>query len=202
MANGQVMKELSFNTSIDANDFEGFTTANFSTPNTKPVVRRSKEAVTPASKSSTQIRLDPKESTLDATDGEPRNLSAVAQIDAFPPITALAAKRGTFLVLQEWEGHVVSIEHDAFVAHLIDLTAEKLHESEEATVPIDELSDRDAANLTVGGIFRWVIGYERSPEGTRKRVSQIVFRDLPRMTEGDFQSGREWANRIAPALNR
>lgn len=112
------------------------------------------------------------------------------------------ARKDTFLALQEWEGRVVCIEQGAFVAHLKDLSAEKSHESEEATIPIDELSDRDAADLTVGGIFRWVIGYERSPEGTRKRVSQIIFRDFPRMTEGDFQSGGEWANRIAPVLDR
>ena len=55
--------------------------------------------------------------------------------------------------------------------------------------------------MAVGSIFRWVIGYERTPEGTRKRVSQIVFRDLPRMTESDLRAGREWARKVAPALN-
>ena len=96
---------------------------------------------------------------------------------------------------------MVSIEDDTFVARLVDLTADMSHESEEATISLDELSDADATNMAVGSIFRWVIGYERSPEATRKRVSQIVFRDLPRMTEGDLQAGREWARKIAPALN-
>lgn len=197
------MVEQSSNTSVDISDSEIPTTASLFTPKTEPVVRRSKEAAAPVSKNSTQGKPDTFGSPSDATDGVTRNIrSAEDQVVTFPPRSSPEARKGTFLALQEWEGHVVSIEHDAFVAHLIDLSAEKAHESEEATVPIDELSDRDAANLTVGGIFRWVIGYERSPEGTRKRVSQFIFRDLPRMTEGDFQSGREWANRIAPALNR
>ena len=106
----------------------------------------------------------------------------------------------TFQALQEWEGYVDSIEDDVFVARLIDVTAGMSHETEEATIPLDELSDRDAASMKVGSIFRWVIGYECSPEGTRKRVSQIVFRDMPRMTEGDLQAGREWARKIASAF--
>ena len=53
-----------------------------------------------------------------------------------------------------------------------------------------EIADDDAAALRVGGIFRWVIGYERSRSGTKKRVSQIVFRDLPRITERDLQQGQ------------
>jgi len=107
----------------------------------------------------------------------------------------------TLIALQEWEGYVAGIEDDAFVARLVDLTAGAPHESEEARIPLDEISDRDAASMEVGSIFRWVIGYERSPEGTRKRVSQIVFRDLPRMTGGDLRAGRIWAGKIAPALN-
>ena len=49
-------------------------------------------------------------------------------------------------------------------------------------------------------IFRWVIGYERSASGTKKRVSQIVFRDLPRLTRADVREGREWARETMQSL--
>ncbi len=107
----------------------------------------------------------------------------------------------TFRALQEWEGYVVEIREDEFVARLVDLTAGKKYESEEAVIPMVEISDHDASRIAIGSIFRWVIGYERSPEGTRKRVSQIVFRDLPRMTEKDFADGREWAKGILAAFD-
>jgi hypothetical protein len=107
----------------------------------------------------------------------------------------------TLHALQEWEGYVVGIEGDKFVARLIDLTAGRMHESEEATIPMAEISERDASRMGIGSIFRWVIGYERSPEGTRKRISQIVFRDLPRVTKDDLRQGQEWARKLAPALN-
>ena len=102
--------------------------------------------------------------------------------------------------LQEWEGYVVEIGDNEFVARLVDLTAGHSHETEEATIPLDEVSEEEAFRMTEGSIFRWVIGYEHSPEGTRKRISQIIFRDLPRMAESDIAAGRGWAKQMAAAL--
>ena len=106
----------------------------------------------------------------------------------------------SFHALQEWEGYVVEMCATDFVAHLTDLTAGASHEQEEATIPLTELSDHDAARMTTGSVFRWVIGYERSPAGTKKRVSQIVLRDLPAMTEADLRSGEEWARETIRAF--
>ncbi len=124
-----------------------------------------------------------------------------SQVADLPPLARSEPRTATFHALQEWEGHVVEIEAGEFVARLVDLTAGRAHESEEATIPLAEISERDASRMVVGSIFRWVIGYERSPEGTRRRVSQIVFRDLPRMTASDFSGGKAWADRISAALN-
>ena len=117
-----------------------------------------------------------------------------------PPKLSPPAIPTTFHALQEWEGHVLEINGDEFVAALVDLTAGSSHEEEEAIIPVTEIGEEDAASLRVGGIFRWVIGYERSRSGTKKRVSQIVFRDLPRITERDLQQGREWARETRRAF--
>ena len=122
-------------------------------------------------------------------------------MDFLPPVATSRPHMATFHALQEWEGYVVDIEDGTFVARLVDLTAGHSHESEEAIIPMAEVSEYDASRMVVGSIFRWVLGYERSPEGTRKRVSQIVFRDLPKMTTGDFSDGREWARKVASALS-
>ena len=127
--------------------------------------------------------------------------SVVNLVANLPPSKVSVPPMATLRALQEWEGYVDSIEDDVFVARLIDVTAGMSHENEEATIPLDELSARDAASIKIGSIFRWVIGYEYSPEGTRKRVSQIVFRDIPKMTEGDLHVGREWARKIASAFH-
>ena len=139
-------------------------------------------------------------STLRSLICSPNSADAILPV-SFPPPAPSTPRKPTLHALQEWEGHVVHIEHDAFVARLVDLTAGMSHEGEEATISLDEISERDVARMEVGSIFRWVIGYERSPEGTQKRVSQFVFRDLPRMTESDLRTGREWAGKIAAVLN-
>ena len=103
------------------------------------------------------------------------------------------APASTFHAIQEWEGYVVDVGTAEFMARLIDVTADSAFEEEEAVIPLEEISEDDADHLGVGKIFRWVIGYERSAAGTKKRVSQIVFRDLPAVTKTDLQNGREWA---------
>ena len=103
-------------------------------------------------------------------------------------------------VLQEWEGYVLEVTGDEFVARLVDVTTGSSHEDEEAIIPLAELSDGDAAALGEGAIFRWVIGYECSPSGARKCVSRISFRSRPRMTERDYQQGRKWAREMMQAF--
>ena len=118
-----------------------------------------------------------------------------------PPISARAVPTTSLHALQEWEGYVVDVRMKDFVARLVDLTSGSAHEEEEAVIPRAELSDGDNAKMRAGSIFRWVIGYERSSAGTRRRVSQIVFRDLPAVTKSDLRKGRVWATEMARSLN-
>ena len=116
-----------------------------------------------------------------------------SRIVDLPPLPPRRPPSVTLHALQEWEGYVVEIGETDFVARLVDLTAGATHEEEEAAIPKAEISDGDAGKMCEGSFFRWVIGYERSAAGTKKRVSQIVFRDLPAMTEGDRRAGEAWA---------
>ena len=115
------------------------------------------------------------------------------QILEFPRPRPQKHSLTTLHALQEWEGYVVEVRNIDFVARLVDLTAVSTHEGEEAVIPLAEISEEDAAKMSPGSIFRWVIGYERSPSGTKKRVSQIVFRDLPAITKTDIREGESWA---------
>lgn len=125
--------------------------------------------------------------------------------DGYPPVLDLPPRpqripSATLHALQEWEGYVLRVDDEEFEARLIDLTAGAAYEGEEATIPLQELSDHDARKLRVGAIFRWVIGYERT-SGSKKRVSQIVFRDLPAVTKSDLQDGAVWARHTVRSLN-
>ena len=131
-----------------------------------------------------------------------RNASRLSPVVNLPPPRARRVRTASFHALQEWEGYVVERRAADFVARLTDLTAGASYEQEEASIPLTELSDHDAARIADGSVFRWVIGYERSPAGTKKRVSQIVLRDLPAVTETDLRDGEEWARETIRALGR
>lgn len=117
-----------------------------------------------------------------------------------PPVPIRSAPRASLHAIQEWEGHVVVVGEADFVARLVDVTAGDSHEGEEAVIPRAELSEGDDAKMKPGSVFRWVIGYQCSPEGTKERVSRIVFRDLPAVTPNDVREGEDWAQEIARTL--
>lgn len=106
----------------------------------------------------------------------------------------------SFRALQEWEGYVIEIGTDDFVARLLDITADSSSEEEVATIPLEEVSERDKNRMELGSIFRWVIGYEHSITGSKRRVSEIVFLDLPRITDADIREGKAWAKRVISVL--
>lgn len=118
-----------------------------------------------------------------------------------PPVSRPRAPAASLHALQEWEGYVLDIGATEFVARLVDVTADASHEEEEAVIPRTELSDGDDAKMHTGSVFRWVIGYERLPGGTKRRVSQIVFRDLPAITASDLRDGEARAREMARLLN-
>ncbi len=124
----------------------------------------------------------------------------IASIIDFPRLRASRFPAASLHPLQEWEGYVVEIGNTDFTARLFDLTADEGGEEEEAIIPFSEISDQDTERLREGSIFRWVIGYERTTTGTKRRVSQIVFRDLPVVTGSDVRHGEAWARDIRRAL--
>ena len=141
--------------------------------------------------------------------GSGSNFSSI--ID-FPDLAQVsqAKPQVSFHALQEWEGYVLEepawadcsegSREEEFTARLLDLTAGSSQEEEEAVIPLTEIAEDDLNRLRPGAIFRWVIGYARSASGTKQRVSQIVFRDLPAMTRQDISEGEEWARKIAQSI--
>lgn len=122
-----------------------------------------------------------------------------AEIASMPLVPPSFRAMPSLHALQEWEGYVVEIRDDDFTARLVDLTGGADYEDEEADIPLCEVSAADAEKIRVGSIFRWVIGYERAA-GPVRRVSQIVFRDLPAISAGDLSASMAWASSVETAF--
>ena len=111
-----------------------------------------------------------------------------------PPTISLQA-------LQEWEGYVTTIGKETFTGRLVDVTAGRKIEEEVADFPIGDLSDDERELLGPGAVFRWVIGYQRSKGGTKRRVSQITFRRLPAWTRKDFEQAKATAAELSREIS-
>lgn len=103
-----------------------------------------------------------------------------------------------FISLQKWEGIVMEVKDDAFLARLIDLTNKGV--DEEAEFPIDEISEEDKLLVRPGAIFYWNIGYHTSSSGQRTRTSIIRLRRLPAWTQREIDAAKREAERIRKAL--
>ena len=144
-------------------------------------------------------REDTNKSSQEATYGYGQEASE--PIVSFPTIPERDAQSSSLHPLQEWEGFVLAIRPTVFLARLADVTHGAAHIEEEAEIPRCELSDEDNTRLREGSIVSWVIGYERSPAGSKKRVSQIVIRDLPVVTRSDLARAEAWAQDMARKLS-
>jgi hypothetical protein len=148
-----------------------------------------------------------KGSLLDLSENDQRD-SSLAQFERprlAPSIPNVDLIRGvrrqgltvSFSPVQEWEGYVSSIGNETFIADLIDLTSGATRATEQAEIPLQEISEVDLGRLRPGSIFRWAIGYQRTRSGSKVRTSQIVFRDLPKWTKTDIHEAKVEAEEIA-----
>jgi hypothetical protein len=88
-----------------------------------------------------------------------------------------------------------------FKARLTDLTANGGADAEEVEIPLDDLADSAVSKLAEGSLFRWSIGYERSVDGQKTRVSRIILRQLPRWRASELRRAQEEATDLAKSIN-
>lgn len=107
----------------------------------------------------------------------------------------------SFEPLQEWEGVVREVHEEIFMATLLDVTARRKYEEEVADFPVADVSEDDRQFLKPGGVFRWLIGYERHPSGVKRRASSVVFRRLADWTDQDLAQAEKEAADLLRAIN-
>jgi hypothetical protein len=117
-------------------------------------------------------------------------------------LDAVRRPRATFTALQEWEGYVICVTESHVLANLVDLTSNSTRPDEQAEIPLQEFSEQDIPKLSAGKVFRWAIGYQRQPAGTKMRLSNIVVRDLPQWSKGEIAEAKDEARDLHEFLNR
>ncbi len=112
-----------------------------------------------------------------------------------PPPSPAEAPREAIIPLQEWEGVVLQVSAETFVARVVDQTGD--HPEEEIELPKDDLSPFEIDLLEEGAVFYWTIGYrQRLPRGQRERISRIRLRRLPAWSRAELAAARSRAEAL------
>jgi hypothetical protein len=144
--------------------------------------------------------IGPPQGTLDHDDS-PNGDTVPLRAHGTPPVlwvSSKPARQSHFISLQKWEGVVLDVCEEVFLARLVDLAQEG--PDEEAEILLDELSADDLPLVHPGAVFYWHIGYHVDRSGQRKRASIIRFRRLPRWTAPEIETAKHEAERMRDLL--
>ncbi|MBN1875906.1 MAG: hypothetical protein JXA33_16910 [Anaerolineae bacterium] len=134
---------------------------------------------------------------VDRFNGESNLLDMyVPQMLLVPPL--LAPARESFDVKQKWEGYVLEVGKETFLARLVPLIGEDA--DLEAEIYLEEIDREDRELVTPGAVFYWSIGYLKKPSGTY-RTSLIRFRRLPSLSAKELKAARIQAQQFINLFN-
>lgn len=109
-----------------------------------------------------------------------------------------AKPRVFFQALENWEGTVLEVREETFVARLTDPLGER--KDEEAEFFTDDVSEWDRKLLAPGAVFYWSLGRTIEPTGATSRTSTLRFRRLPAWSRPELARAEERAESLATAF--
>ena len=119
---------------------------------------------------------------------------------AFTPSVDVLSRKGSALQTRQlWEGTVMDICNDTFVARLRDCSVPE-NPDEEVTFEVNEVDDWDRELVRTGASFYWVVGKLRSPMGTKSNISFLRFKRVPAWTRRSLDSAARRAKKLEEQL--
>lgn len=126
-----------------------------------------------------------------------RSLRIAQEISYLDQLPFLPAKprpvKEHFKTLQKWEGVVIEVGQDTFLAKLVPIMGEG--SEQEAEIYIDQVEKEDRVLIEPGAVFYWTIGYLNKPSGTLG-TSIIRFRRLPTWSKRELEAADAKANEL------
>ncbi len=111
--------------------------------------------------------------------------------DAAVVPTRAVGSRDRLKIREQWEGEVIRMKRDTFVARLADLRDGQ--PDEKAEFLLSEVPAPDRKLVRQGAIFYWTIGLLVPPDSIQSMVSKIRFRRLLPPSTREFEAARAWA---------
>lgn len=109
------------------------------------------------------------------------------------------SKQRESLSLQKWEGVVMSVSSQSFIARLYDLMADK--PEEEAEFLIDKVLVDDRGLIKPGAFFYWSIGYFTCQTSPQEAFSIVKFRRMPGWSNQELRTIDQSAKALRAELS-
>jgi hypothetical protein len=137
--------------------------------------------------------IEPCANDLDGSTERPQE--STTKVGPLIRLAPPATPRRRIDLLQQWEGVVTDSDREVVWAEIVDLT-NPLNPSEIVELPLVEFAVSDQPLLSRGAVFYWSIGYETSPGGTLRRVSEIRVRRTAAWSQRNIDVLRDKARRL------
>ena len=104
--------------------------------------------------------------------------------------------------IREWEGYVVEIKNDSFIAKLVNVKNNSKLPKESGKFKLSMLSLEDQNELQLGSRIRWTIDWEILPNDQRQNVSKVILLDTPEITEKVIENAYKKSAEMTKRLNQ
>ncbi|MBW1789043.1 MAG: hypothetical protein JRK53_20915 [Deltaproteobacteria bacterium] len=104
--------------------------------------------------------------------------------------------KGSFKMLQQWEGRVVETGGSEFTAIIADKTNPDV-ENQFVTVNTEDITPNEVSLMEPGAVFYWSIGFFDYPGRGRSRESRIRFRRLMGPSKADIARAEKIGKKFA-----
>ena len=111
-------------------------------------------------------------------------------------IPSLDPLKGSFKMLQQWEGRVVETRGSEFTAIITDKTNPDV-EDQLVTVDTEDITPNEFSSIEPGAVFYWSIGFFDFPGRGRSRESRIRFRRLMGPSKADIARSEKIGKKLA-----
>ena len=117
----------------------------------------------------------------------------------FPNYNIFNKGTNIFIILHKWEGNIIEINKEGFIARLKDLSI--CSPDEEATFSNEDISLEERSKIIIGQVFYWYIGYVDLASGPRIKQSMIKFKRYPKWNINQINAMKIKAKLFSKYLN-
>lgn len=119
----------------------------------------------------------------------------------YAPRNLTSAIQERFEVIKHWEGVVINVEAETFSADLRLVESSYPVADSQIEIDLDNVPEGDRSLVQKGSVFYLTVGTRYPAGGRPEKSTRLVFRRMPRWSEGDIRRSEAIAEDLWRKLN-